>query len=146
MYLIILLSVTLWRLFGGCYLFAVETPRGSIQQIRDCCSVNSPLTSSGWVWLHFKWVSFVLAQSSNLRVTDSPGGGLMALLYAPHHAGWSLRSCRSLGWGVGWGVLHKRRERGKIRRRRKDVLLSLAEHSEKQDDSVNDPFIPVKWK
>lgn len=29
MYLIILLSVTLWRLFGGCYLFAVETPQGS---------------------------------------------------------------------------------------------------------------------
>lgn len=96
MYLIILLSVTLWRLFGGCYLFAVETPRGSVQPIRDCCSVNSPLTSSGWAWLLFKWVSFVLALSSNLRVTDSPGeGGLMPLLYAPHYAGWSLRSCRS---------------------------------------------------
>lgn len=35
--------------------------RGSIQPIRDCCSVNSPLTSSGWAWLLFKWVSFVSA-------------------------------------------------------------------------------------
>lgn len=96
MYLIILLSVTLWRLFGGCYLFAVETPQGSIQQIRDCCSVNSPLTSSGWAWLLFQWVSFVLAWSSNLRVTVSPWGGLMALPYAPQHTGWSLWSCQSL--------------------------------------------------
>lgn len=98
MYLIILLSVTLWCLFGVCYLFAVETPRGSIQPIRDCCSVNSPLTSSGWAWLLFKWVSFVLALSANLPVTDSPGGGLMALLYVSHSAGWSLRSCQSLRW------------------------------------------------
>lgn len=95
MYLIILLSVTLWRLFGGCYLFAVETPRGSMQPIRDCCSVNRPLTSSGWAWLLFKRSAFVLALSSNSRVTDSPGGGLMALLYAPHRAGWSLQSCHS---------------------------------------------------
>lgn len=60
MYLIILLSVTLWRLFGGCYLFVVETPRGSMQPIRDCCSVNSPLTSPGWAWLLFKWASFCI--------------------------------------------------------------------------------------
>lgn len=94
MYLIILLSVTLWRLFGGCYLFAVETPQGSVQPIRDCCSVNNPLTSSGWAWLLFKWVSFVLAWSSSLRLTDSPGESLMALLYALHHAGWSHWSCQ----------------------------------------------------
>lgn len=76
MYLIILLSVTLWRLFGGCYLFAVETPLGSVQPIRHCCSVNSPMTSSGWAWLLFKWVSFVFGGplSSNLPVTDSQGG------------------------------------------------------------------------
>lgn len=64
----------IWRLFGACYLFAVETPRGSMQRIRDCCSVNSPLTSSGWAWLLFKRVSFVLALNSNLCMTDSPGG------------------------------------------------------------------------
>lgn len=96
MYLIILLSVSLWRLFGSCYLFAVETPQGSIQLIRDCCSVNSPLTSSGWAWLLFKRDSFVLSLSSNRRATDSPGGGLMALLYAPHHTRWSFQSWQSL--------------------------------------------------
>lgn len=142
MYLIILLSVTLWRPFGGCYLFAVETPRGSIQPIRDCCSVNSPLTSSGWAWLLFKSVSFVVARSSNLRVTDSPGWGLMALLYAPHHAGWSLRRCLSLKGG-GCPCLQKQRKRGRIRRWercwRKDALLSLAAHLENEDDNVNDP-------
>lgn len=148
MYLIILLSVTLWRLFGGCYLFAVETPRGSIQPIRDCCSVNSPLTSSGWAWLLFKWVSFVLARSSNLRVTNSPGGGLMALLYTPHRAGWSLRSRLSLRRGCS--CLQKQREGGRIWRWerccRKDVLLSCAHHSEKEDNDVNDPFMPLNWK
>lgn len=107
MYLIILLSVTLWRLFGGCYLFAVETPQGSVQPIRDCCSVNNPLTFSGWAWLLFKWVSFVLAWSSSLRLTDSPGESLMALLYALHHAGWSHWSCqgqRGLVVVVGGGL------------------------------------------
>lgn len=94
MYLIMLLSVTLRCLFGGCYLFAVETPRGGIQPIRDCCSVNSPLTSSGWVWLLFKWVSFVLAPELKLPCDRSPPGEevLMALLYTAHHAWWSLCS------------------------------------------------------
>lgn len=155
MYLIILLSVTLWRLFGGCYLFAVETPRGSMQPIRDCCSVNSLLTSSGWAWLLLKRVSFVLALSANLRVTDSPGGGLMALLYVPHHTGWSLRRCQSRRrrWGGGVGAFmafRSRRETERIRwwerYWRKDVLLSLAQHLENEDDDVNDPFVPLNSK
>ncbi|TNN88438.1 hypothetical protein EYF80_001220 [Liparis tanakae] len=43
----------------------------------------------------FQMGLFVLALSANRRVTDSPGEGLMALLYAAHRAGWSLRSCRA---------------------------------------------------
>lgn len=35
---------------------------GSVRPIRDCCSVNSPLTSSGWLWLRFSRVSFVLSR------------------------------------------------------------------------------------
>lgn len=148
MYLIILLSVTLWRLFGGCYLFAVETPQGSIQLIRDCCSVNSPLTSSGWAWLLFKRDSFVLALSSNLCVTDSPGGGFngSTVRSAPHKVVTpepsepeGRRSC-----------LQKQRESGRIRRWeqcwRKDVLFCLAQHSENGDDNVNDPFTPLNLK
>lgn len=141
MYLIILLSVSLWRLFGGCYLFAVETPQGSVQLIRDCCSVNSPLTSSGSAWLLFKRdFFFVLALSSNRGVTDSPGGGLMALLYAPHHTRWSLRSCQR------GSCLQKHRENRRVRRwgwcERKDAPLSVAQDSENGDGNVNDPFMP----
>lgn len=72
----------------------MEAPWGSVQPIRDCCSVNSPLTSSGWARLLFKWVSFVSAPKLKPRHDRfSLGGGLMALLYAPHHAGWSGGRC-----------------------------------------------------
>lgn len=135
MYLIILLSVTLWLLFGSCYLFAVETPRGSMQPIRDCCSVNSPLTSADWAWLLFKWVSFVLAPSWNLCVTDSPGGGLMALLYVAHYAGWSLRMCQSLKGDRVHAFRLKQREE------REWELLSLAAHVENVD-----MFMPWNWR
>lgn len=127
MYLIILLSVTLWCLFGGCYLFVVETPLGSIQPIRDCCSVNSPLTSSGWAWLLFKWVSFVLALSSNLRVTDSQGGRFNAIAVRsaprrvvtpePSEPEGGCRASRSRGNKTLGRCL------------RKDALLSRAERS-----------------
>jgi len=138
MYLIILLSVTLWCLFGGCYLFAVETPQGSIQPIRDCCSVNSPLTSSGWAWLLFKWVSFVLALSSNHRVTDSPGKGLMALLHTPRCTWWSLWSISSQR-----GVSVTSKERRK-RRWRTDAVLSLAQIFGKLWRRFYDPSMPLK--
>lgn len=145
MYLIMLPSVTLWRLFGGGYLFAVEAPRGSIRPIRDCCSVNSPLTSSGWARLHFKWVSFVLALSSNRRVTDSPGERLNGITVRSALCGMvTPELSEPEGCVCVCACLQKRKERGRIRRwERCCLLLNIWEN---KDDNVNDPFMPVIWR
>lgn len=139
-----LLSVTLWCLFGGCYLFALETPRGSAQLIRDCCSVNSPLTSSGWA-------SFVLAPSSNVCVTDSPVGAFngITVCCAPH----KVATSGAVGdWEGGCKCLQKQRERERLRQwercSRKDSLFSACvQHRANRDDNVNDPVVTLnsKW-
>lgn len=102
MHLIMLLSVTLCSPFGSCYLFAVETPRGKQRADKRLlfCKQPSDLLELGLA--PSQLVSFVLAPSANLRVTDSPEGGLMALLYALQCAGWSLSGCQSLREGVRW--------------------------------------------
>ncbi|CAB1454479.1 unnamed protein product [Pleuronectes platessa] len=99
MYLIILPSVTLRRLFGGRYLFV---PSDFLRLGSDPFSYGSPLYRP---------------LSSNLRVTDSPGGGLMALLYAPHRVVTLVPSQPSKTvWERCW---------------RRDELLSPAQHAEK---------------
>lgn len=120
MYLIILLSLSLWRPFGSCYLFAVETPRGSTQLIRDCCSVNSPLTSSGWAGLPFK-----RALSSKLLVTDSRGGGFNGITVCAAPRTVVIPELTEPSGGCS--CLQKQRKRGRRRQWcwRKEALFSL---------------------
>lgn len=80
MSLIVLPAATLRLPSGGCYLLAVDAPLGGTEPIRDCCSVNSPLTSAGSALPPLQTGLFCVGLE--LRPPRWWGGALMSLLHA----------------------------------------------------------------